>query len=108
MVAHRGVGLPLAQAHVDYSARRIAAGFVRAAIEAGTAASRFPATSSAANLLRLLRGPRLPGCAGTAGEPALPPVTARGGTARSAGSAPAWLSRVGSRGGPHDLVNRRG
>ena len=44
MVAHYRVGLP-----VGYSARRMAAGLVRAAIDAGTAASRFPAVSRAAN-----------------------------------------------------------
>jgi hypothetical protein len=38
MVAQYRVGLP-----VGYSARRMAAGLVRAATDAGTAASRFPA-----------------------------------------------------------------
>ncbi len=44
MVAHYRVGLP-----TGYSARRMMAGLVRAAIDAGTAASRFPATRRAAN-----------------------------------------------------------
>lgn len=42
MVAHYRVNPP-----TGYSARRMAAGLVRAAIDAGTAASRFPETSSA-------------------------------------------------------------
>jgi hypothetical protein len=44
MVAHYRPGLP-----VGYSARRMAAGLVRAAIDAGTTASRFPAVSRAAS-----------------------------------------------------------